>query len=294
MLGVRGIMREIKKTGNGTIKIGNQCSIGENVSVIFSRPAIVDFGDYVSLGDNVKIIVDGGDVRVGDWTTLHSDTLVLSKSGVKIGAHCWFGQNTILDGTGGLTIENGVRVGMYSQLWSHVAAGEQIEGCTLYGESPIHICSDVWLVGSCMVATGVKIGKRTIALAGSNITKSCGDNVVLAGSPAKLKADLSFYREITLDEKFELLHRWLVELTFPSVNGAPSLTRENDVIIVHWGDAEKVKFYKLAKAYEVALESSHPKTTLCCVEDKRYVKALTTAEKSVLKYLAGNKARFYS
>lgn len=285
---------EFKKSGVGTVEMGQGCSIGENVQIIFAKPATVKLGDYVTLGDGVKVIVDGGHVTFGDWTTLHADTLVLSKAGVNIGQHCWFGQSTVLDGTGGLTIENGVRVGMYSQLWSHVAAGEQIEGCTLYGERPIHVESDVWLVGSCIVASGVRIGRRTVALIGSNLTKDVPPEVVLAGSPAKVKEGLAFYKPVTLEEKFEMLNTWLRQLTDVPVIDAPNLTVEGDVMTVHWDDAEKVKFFKFEADFNNALSSRNGKTTLCCVENKRYVKAMTTAERNVLKALAGNKARFYT
>ncbi|ANH72385.1 bacterial transferase hexapeptide family protein [Ralstonia insidiosa] len=287
-------MADIKKVGDGVIEVGQSCSIGDNVQVIFAKPAVVKLGDYVVLGDGVKMIVDGGNITIGDWTTLHADTLVLSKTGVSIGQHCWFGQNTVLDGTGGLTVENGVRVGMYSQLWSHVAAGEQIEGCTLYGERPIHVESDVWLVGSCIVASGVRIGRRSVALIGSNLTKDAPAEVVLAGSPAKVKEGLSFYKSVTLDEKFEMLAKWLEQITGAPAIDAPSITHDGDAITVHWDDIEKVTFYKFAADFNKATASRHPKTTLCCVEDKRYIKAMTRAERSVLKALAGNKARFYS
>lgn len=286
-------MESIITSGAGSIKVGAQCAVGKNVSILFSKPGSVEIGDYVVLGDNVKMIVDGGDVKIGDWTTLHSETLVLSKTGVDIGAHCWFGQNTILDGTGGLRIDNGVRVGMYSQLWTHVAAGEQIEGCTLIGESPIHIEADVWLVGSCMVATGVKIGERTIALAGSNITKSHGANLVLAGSPAKVKENLSFYKVISLDEKFALLQSWLSDLVSATLENPPTLLCTDDAITMDFQQGGQVTFFKYALAFDAALADNPGLATLCCVENKRYVKTYSKAEKAVLKYLAGNKARFY-
>jgi acetyltransferase-like isoleucine patch superfamily enzyme len=286
-------MHEIIIAGVGRLELGRECSIGINVKITFIRPAIVNICDYVTIGDDVKMVVDGGDVYIGDWTTLHAETLVLSKVGVKIAAHCWFGQNTILDGTGGLTIENGVRVGMYSQLWSHVAAGEQIEGCTLFGQSPIHIGSNVWLVGSCMVAPGVRIGDRTIALAGCNVTKSCGDSVVLAGSPAKQKEGLSFYRSIDLDEKFEMLYAWLLELMSISKSDVTELNRDDATIRIGWSNAEEVKFFKFATDYSLSVANRPDKSTYCCVESKIYIKAFTSAEKKTLKFLAGNKARFY-
>jgi len=289
-------MTNIQQTGNGIIEMGEACNIGDNVKIVFIKPATVKLEDYVTLGDGVKMIVDGGNITIGDWTTLHADTLVLSKTGVSIGQHGWFGQNTVLDGTGGLTIENGVRVGMYSQLWSHVAAGEQIEGCTLYGERPIHIESDVWLVGSCIVASGVRIGHRTIALINSNITKDAPAEVVLAGSPAKVKDGLSFYKSVTLEEKFEMLSDWLQQITNTDTPtpDAPKLTHDENVVTVHWAADEKVRFYKFAADFNEAIASRDAKTTLCCVENKRYIKAMTKAERNVLKALAGNKARFYS
>ena len=85
----------------------------------------------------MKFVCDGGDVAIDDWTSFHDRCLVLSGKGVTIGQHGWVRTNTIIDGTGGITIGNGVRVGMYSQLWSHVAAGEQIEAarCSASGRS---------------------------------------------------------------------------------------------------------------------------------------------------------------
>ena len=53
---------EFKKSGVGTVEMGQGCSIGENVQIIFAKPATVKLGDYVTLGDGVKVIVDGGSV----------------------------------------------------------------------------------------------------------------------------------------------------------------------------------------------------------------------------------------
>jgi len=107
------------------IVVGKQTRIAPDVQFIFHKDSRIVIGDYCIIGAGVKFVCDGGEVFIDDWTTLHDRCLVLSSEGVKIGQHCWFGQNTIIDGTGGITIGNGVRVGMYSQLWSHVAAGEQ-------------------------------------------------------------------------------------------------------------------------------------------------------------------------
>lgn len=68
--------------------VGRRCSIGDSVSVHFSAPGRVVIGDYVAIGDNVRFLVNGGVVHLGDWTTLHGDCLVMSTKGAHIGAHC--------------------------------------------------------------------------------------------------------------------------------------------------------------------------------------------------------------
>lgn len=278
--------------GEGHVEIGRKSIVSKGSKVFFNKPGNVRIGDYVSIGEGVKIICSGGDVEIGDWSTLHDNCLVLSGKFVLIGEHCWFGQNSIIDGTGGLDIGNGVRVGMYSQIWSHVAAGEQIEGCTLIGENGVTIGDNVWLVGSCIVSSGVTIGERTVALIGSNITKSFDQNSTIAGIPASIKNGLSFYKAITLDEKWELLRSWLseyevaiqviIEKHDDSLHVKECLPSENLVIFAKY----------TLQAKELRKKFHH--ATVCCVEDKTYNKKFTQLEGSVLKLLSGNKARFYS
>jgi len=254
--------------------------ISPSSSFVSSGKGSLTIGDYCRIGPGVKIIVGDGDVKIDDWTTIHDNSLVLGGKGVTIGEHCWFGQNSIIDGTGGLTIGNGVRVGMYSQIWSHVAAGEQIEGCTLYSERPVVIQDDVWLVGSCTVGSGVNIGKRVIALSGSNITKSFPDNVVVAGAPASIKEGLCFYKDLGLEEKFSLLRSWLPE----------AVMLENNVLSL-MSDDGTVNFC-MRTSDAIPGEKNRPDQTWCSLEDKTYNKTFSPAEEKVLKYLSGNKARF--
>jgi len=288
-------MYDFDVQGNGSIEIASSAQISPEIQVIFQSPGRITIGDYCVIGPGVKFVCAGGDVTIGDWTTLHDRCLVLSGEGVQIGAHCWFGQNSVIDGTGGITIGRGVRVGMYSQLWSHVAAGEQIEGCTLFGERPVVIEDDVWLVGSCIVASGVTVGRRSVALIGSNITKSCGSNTVLAGSPAAPKPNLSFYRDITLDEKWKALEGWLREIAM----NIGAISEKNESKGTHalrldldFSGGLIIFNRDTATAFSTRLQ--YPEATVCCVEDKTYNKRLTTIEYKVLKPLSGNKARFNS
>jgi acetyltransferase-like isoleucine patch superfamily enzyme len=287
-------MSEFQIVGRGEVQVGQFSNVGVGAQVVFSKPGRVTIGDYCNLGAGVKLVCSGGDVNIEDWTTLHDHCLVLCGRAVSIGAHCWFGQNCVIDGTGGIYIGRGVRVGMYSQLWSHVAAGEQIEGCTLFGERPVVIEDDVWLVGTCIVASGVTLGRRTVALIGSNITKSCPANSVLAGTPAANKPGLSFYKEVTLDEKWQLLSGW-VQSAAPDL-GMVVTAPDRHILLVHrqtepTGDG--VAFVR-DRSVASALRDQRADLTVCCVEDKSYNKRLNAVEYQLLKFLSGNKARFHA
>lgn len=285
-------MHTFNLVGDGTVNIGQSTSIGLGAQIVFSRPGTVTIGDYCTIGAGVKIVCFGGDVTVGDWTTLHDNCLVLSGDYVRIGQHGWFGQNCVIDGSGGLSIGNGVRVGMYSQIWSHVAAGEQLEGCTLFGERPVAIEDDVWLVGSCIVASGVTLGRRTVALIGSNITKSWPANSVLAGTPAAAKPSLTFYKEVTLEDKWQLMRGWLKAAS----EDLALITEERDadlLVVTSANGDGRVIFGRTSTASENARRAD-PDATVCCIEAKTYDKRYSGLEKRLLKYLSGNKARFLS
>lgn len=283
----------IEVSGEGEVRVGQHVSLAAGIQVVFHRPSTLTIGDYCVVGPGVKFVCDGGDITLGDWTSLHDRCLVLASAGVSVGQHGWFGQHSVLDGTGGLTIGNGVRVGMYSQIWSHVAAGEQIEGCTLFGKRPVQIEDDVWLVGSCIVASGITIGRRSTALIGSNITKSCPPHSVLAGSPATSKDSLSFYRPIDAETKWQMLCGWLAEIAKAQLL---QLSGELDVQVLtmtQTGQSESIVFAKTAEVADL-WATRRPGATICCLETKRYRKRLTNLEHQVLRSLAGNKARFVS
>jgi acetyltransferase-like isoleucine patch superfamily enzyme len=283
-------MSEYQVIGSGDVVVGKFTVFGAGVKFIFKKPGVISFGDYVTVGDGVKVVIDGGNVFIDDWSTVHSNTLIISKKGIKIGQHCWFGQNNIIDGTGGLIIGNGVRVGMYSHIWTHVAAGELIEGCTLFSEKPVYIDDDVWLVGSCTIGSGVKIGRRAICMNGSYVTKSVADNTVVAGSPAKPRVGLKFYKIKTIEEKYAMMQEWLLDFCRGSIKiYCDDISRPNCTIIRDWREQE-VFIFKYS--YDYIGYSLIDGQSKFCIENKKYSKSFTDLEAELIRYLSGNKARF--
>ena len=98
---------------------------------------------------------------------------------------------------------------------------------------------------------------------------------------------------MSLDEKFEMLRHWLQQYLAESAVGSAKLAANDGAIVVEYDLSQKVAFFKTAAAYEDAKLHPEEGVTLCCVENKKYVKVFSQAEKAVLKYLEGNNARFY-
>jgi len=265
------------------VRLGEYNRIGKNVliEIVGNDPdAEVVIGDNNIINDNTRIFVYSS-LNIGDWNVLHNDMLLMAEQEMKIGHNCWFGQNTILDAAGGLEIGNGVRVGMYSQIWTHVASGEQIEGCTLYAKRKTTIDDDVWLVGSCVVGSGLYLGKRSTALINSVITKDLEANRVYSGSPAKLMEKANFYKDVTLDKKFDMLNGWLQE--FVSINQDVQIKLEE-------------KRIKLSDSYSDVVftmeEEDNAEKGFFLLHNKTFNKSNSELERRVYKFLYNNKARF--
>ena len=279
-------------TGNGAVIVGKFTDISPDVEIVFlCSEGVVHIGDYCRISSKVKIVVNHGSVFIDDWTAIHDGCLLLCAKVLKIGQHCWFGQHCVVDGTAGLTIGNSVRVGMYSQIWSHVAAGEQFEGCILNGEKPVIIEDNVWLIGSCICSPGVTLGRFATALSQSNITKSVAEYQVVAGSPASLKPKMSFYKSITLKQKFNLLTDWLYQFNHKNNNKYDIKLSSKKVQIS--SSSEKIHFFCSTVDYHESKKKNKLTQNISVdLEAKVYTKKHTALEKTLFQFLSNNKVRF--
>ncbi|MDB3977635.1 acyltransferase [bacterium] len=279
-------------TGNGAVIVGKFTDISPDVEIVFlCSEGVVHIGDYCRISAKVKIVVNHGSVFIDDWTAIHDGCLLLCSKFLKIGQHCWFGQHCVLDGTAGLTIGNSVRVGMYSQIWSHVAAGEQFEGCILNGEKPVHIEDNVWLVGSCICSPGVTLGRFAIALSQSNIIKSVAEYQVVAGSPASLKPKMSFYKNITLKQKFNLITDWLYQFNYKH-NQKYDIELSSDKVQIS-SFSDKIHFFCSSVDYHESKKQNNLTQNISVdLEVKVYTKKHTALEKTLFQFFSNNKVRF--
>jgi acetyltransferase, cysE/lacA/lpxA/nodL family len=119
-------------------------------SVIISLPFQTDFGKHITFGKNIFI-----------------------------------NKEVILTDLGGITIEDNVLFGSRVSLLTvnHIIDPVKRRGLTT---GKIHIKRNAWLGANVTVLAGVTIGENSIVAANSVVTKDVPDNVIVAGSPAKV------------------------------------------------------------------------------------------------------------
>ena len=139
-------------------------------------------GDHSYIGDGVQIRCP--DFSLGDYAKIHHQTTVHGYQPCHIGHNAWVGQQTIIDSIGGCRIGDNCGIGAHSQLWSHIKFGDTLEGCRFLAEKPLIVGKDVWFVGHCIVSP-ITAHDRSMAMAGSVVTKDMQANTIYAGSPAK-------------------------------------------------------------------------------------------------------------
>jgi acetyltransferase-like isoleucine patch superfamily enzyme len=196
------------------IKVDNLI-IGKNVYIspkaiirgLDGNAKTIKIGDNTYIGDDVQIIID--DLEIGDYSKIHHHTNIHGYKPLKIGHNAWIGQGCILDSIGGMVIGNNCGIGAYSQLWTHIRYGDPLEGCNYESSSEMTIGDDVWFVGHCIVSPIIAKNK-SMALAGSLITKDMEENHIYGGSPAK---DLTGkippqFSDITMEKRWEIVNQF--------------------------------------------------------------------------------------
>ncbi len=139
----------------------------------------------------------------GAWRprTRISDTVFMYHSErIKIGDNVFVWHYTILDGTGGLEIDEGSQVGAWVGIFthsSHIAIriyGNHYQDVPEnekkgYPINSVKIGKYVFVGASSMILPGVTIGNGVLVTAGSIVTKNINDFEIVSGNPAEVIGD---------------------------------------------------------------------------------------------------------
>jgi acetyltransferase-like isoleucine patch superfamily enzyme len=160
-------------------------------------------GDCVDIGEGVSI-VGRGRLRIGDYTKIHRNTLIVCLSDVTIGHNCWIGERSTIDGTAELTIGNNVGIGIGSSIFTHISFGDAFSGCRLRNAKPVTIADEAWLVGQVMVQA-CNIASRAVIMPMSNVIKSVTKpNSIWSGNPIEEvteKLGGAPWKDVTIEQR---------------------------------------------------------------------------------------------
>lgn len=109
----------------------------------------------------------GANIFIGENFFANFNLTILDEAEVHIGCNCFIGPN----------------VSIYTAC--HPLDAETRNICVEWAE-PVHIGDNVWIGGSATILPGVTVGNNVVIGAGSVVTKSFPDNVVIGGNPAKI------------------------------------------------------------------------------------------------------------
>jgi acetyltransferase-like isoleucine patch superfamily enzyme len=102
---------------------------------------------------------------------------------VSLGNGVVVGHDVILDGRGGLTIEENVNISSQTAIWTmtHDPQSPTFAATT----SPVVVEKHSWLGFRCVVLPGVRIGEGAVVASGAIVTKDVAPYTIVAGVPAR-------------------------------------------------------------------------------------------------------------
>lgn len=171
---------------------GRGLIIGRNV--VLRHPAKIQLHDNVTIDDNT--LLDGrgsGDdgVVIEDNVIINRNCMIQAKAGfIRIGERTTIGSNSVIVSMSGVELGNAVMIagGCYISAGSyHIGNKESaIMDQGAYSKGPIRISDNCWIGTSAVILDGVTIGEGAIIGAGAVVTKDVPAGAIVAGVPAKV------------------------------------------------------------------------------------------------------------
>ena len=120
----------------------------------------------------------------GEGTSIYDSSVVLGN--VKVGKNTWIGPNTMLDGSGELSIGNNCSISTGVQIYSHDSVKWAISGgIEKYEYDKTSIGNNCYIGPNTIIAKGVQLGDRCVVGANSFVNRSFKTDSKIAGNPVK-------------------------------------------------------------------------------------------------------------
>lgn len=138
------------------------------------------------LGENLIDWKENGKQISGhDTTTVYESCTVIGD--VELGAHCWVGPFTILDGGGGLTIGNHTTIAAGAMIYTHDTFKHTLSnGKVPYEYKPVVIENNCFIGAQAIILKGTHIGHHSLVSANALVSRDIPPYSIVAGSPATI------------------------------------------------------------------------------------------------------------
>lgn len=134
----------------------------------------------------------------GENTSIYDSSVVIGR--VKVGANCWMGPYTIIDGSGNITIGDYCTISAGVQIYTHDNIKQTLSsGKHEIERMPINIGHNSYIGPNVIVTKGVNIGNFCVIGANAFINKNIPNNSIVIGQPGKIVGKVVIEDEI----KFE-------------------------------------------------------------------------------------------
>ena len=127
--------------------------------------------------------------KVGENVSIQPSVFIFNAHNIEIGNNVSIHPMCYIEGIGGITIGDNVSIAHASSIISSNHTWDDISIPIKYNpekNGQIVIKEDVWIGSGVRVLAGVTIQQRSIAAAGTVVSRSFDSNVILGGVPAKV------------------------------------------------------------------------------------------------------------
>jgi len=177
--------RLFKKVGKGLI-------IGRNV--VIRHPDKIVIGDNVTIDDNCLLDARGTGpegLLLEDGVIVNRNCMLQAKSGpIRLGRRTSLGSNSVIVSLSGVDIgeavltAGGIYVSAGGYNFDDYDTAVMDQGA--YTKGPIRIGANSWLGTCSVVLDGISIGSGAVIGAGAVVTRDISDNSIAVGVPAKI------------------------------------------------------------------------------------------------------------
>ena len=167
--------KNVKLFNRKNMRFGNNINIGEYVKLSALGKEKMELGNNINIGSHSQVIISTSFNNLGEF--------------IKIGNNVGIGEFSYIGGGAGTTIGDDTIIGQYFS--THPENHNYFNNDKLIREQGttrkgIVIGSNCWIGSKVTILDGVTIGNASVVAAGSVVTKSFEENVVIGGVPAKV------------------------------------------------------------------------------------------------------------